>query len=221
MDILNIIKTYDAALWHGLQVTVGLCIIIWSSGLIIGGGFGVVGAAHPKTVGRVFEYSSYFIRAIPALVLLFWFHYPFQYLLGITVPPFITAALTLSLMSIFLVSDLVRSVLQQFPTSYVESAKVCGINQTHALLYIKMPIILRQLIPPILGIMIQMLQATLFASLISVEELFRVSQRINSIEYKPVEVYTGMAIFFVLICLPVNVAATWLQERFNKILGQK
>lgn len=219
MDILHILSTYDIALYNGLKITLYLCLIIWSSGIFIGGFLGVLGAAYPKTAGRLLEYISYFVRAIPVLVLLFWFHYPFQYLLDITIDPFITAAFTISLVNIFLSSDLVRGVLLQFPVSYIETAKVCGLTSSQTLFRIKLPIILRQLIPPMMGLKIQMLQTTLFASLISVNELFRVSQRINSIEYKPVEVYTGMAVFFLIICLPVNALATWLQSRFQKLYG--
>ena len=42
------------------------------------------------------------------------------------------------------------------------------------------------------------LRTGLFASLISVNETFRVAQRINSQEYHPVAIYTAMAILFLL-----------------------
>jgi len=217
MDLIEILDKYQVALLGGLKVTFYLCLIIWSAGIFLGGLLGVLGAAYSKVLGRALESVSYLVRAIPVLVLLFWFHYPFQYLLDITIHPFITAALTISLVNIFLTSDLVRGVLLQFPESFVESAKVCGLSPTQSLFHIKLPIVLRQLIPPLMALNTQMLQITIFASLIAVEELFRVAQRINSIEYRPVEVYTGMAFFFLLICLPVNALATWLQSRFNRV----
>lgn len=221
MDTFDLIIKYHPALLNGLKVTLLLCIIVWSTGILIGGMFGIIGAAKPKTIGRPLEFISYFVRAIPVLVLLFWFHYPFQYLLGVTIDPFITAAITLSLMNILLTSDLVRGVLLQFPESYVEAAKVCGLTPTQAVIHIKLPILLRQLLPQIMSLMILMLQMSLFASLISVEELFRVAQRINSVEYKPVEIYTGMAFFFVLICLPINALVTWLQSRYQRIYSSQ
>lgn len=217
MDLLSILIKYRVALTNGLKVTLYLCFVIWTSGILVGCLFGAIGAAYPRTVGRVLEYLSYFVRAIPVLVLLFWFHYPFQALIEVTIHPFITAAVTLSIVNIFLMSDLVRGVLLQFPMSYVESATVCGLSPSNAFFHIKLPILLRQLIPSVLNLEIQMLQTTLFASLIAVEELFRIAQRINSIEYRPVEVYTGMALFFVMICLPLNAIATLLQSRFNRL----
>ena len=66
-----------------------------------------------------------------------------------------------------------------------------------------------------------MLQATLFASLISVDEIFRVAQRINAVEYKPVEVYTALALFFLLVCLPLNGVALLLRHRFGHDLSER
>ncbi len=65
-------------------------------------------------------------------------------------------------------------------------------------------------------IQVGMLQATLFASLISVNEIFRVAQQINSVIYKPVEIYTALGILFLAICLPMNGLALWLRQQFTR-----
>jgi polar amino acid transport system permease protein len=66
-----------------------------------------------------------------------------------------------------------------------------------------------------------MLHATLFASLISVEEIFRVSQRINSTIYRPVEIYTALALFFLMVCLPINLLAAYLKKRYTRDLSER
>jgi ABC-type amino acid transport system permease subunit len=66
-----------------------------------------------------------------------------------------------------------------------------------------------------------MLQLTLFASLISVEEIFRVAQRINATIYQPVEIYTALAIFFLIICLPLNGLAIYLKKKYTLNLSEK
>jgi ABC-type amino acid transport system permease subunit len=61
-----------------------------------------------------------------------------------------------------------------------------------------------------------MLHTTLFASLISVEEIFRVAQRINAQIYRPVEIYTALGVFFLLVCLPVTGFAFWLKRKYTR-----
>jgi ABC-type amino acid transport system permease subunit len=62
---------------------------------------------------------------------------------------------------------------------------------------------------------------TLFASLISVQELFRVAQQINSQIYKPIEIYTALAVFFIAICLPLNLLAYWFKKKYTRNLSEK
>jgi ABC-type amino acid transport system permease subunit len=66
-----------------------------------------------------------------------------------------------------------------------------------------------------------MLHATLFASLISVEEIFRVAQRINSTIYRPIEIYTALALFFLMVCLPINLLASYLKRRYTRDLSER
>lgn len=142
-------------------------------------------------------------------------------MLGVVVDPFITAAATLSVINIFAVADIIRTVLREFPEQYLVAAKVCGIPPMQALLYIQLPLVLRQTIPSILTLQVTMLQATLFASLISVPEIFRVAQQINSQIYRPVEIYTALGLLFLSICLPMNGFALWLKSRYTRDFSER
>ena len=154
------------------------------------------------------------------MVLLFWLHYPLQAMLNVVIDPFITAAFALSLVNTFGVADIVKGALNDFPAQYVLAARVAGLSSRETLIHIKTPILLRQLSPVLLTSQVTMLQATLFASLISVEEIFRVAQRINSLIYKPVEIYSALGIFFLGVCLPLNGLAMWLKIRFTRNISE-
>ncbi len=65
-----------------------------------------------------------------------------------------------------------------------------------------------------------MLQATLFASLISVDEIFRAAQNINARIYRPIEIYTSLGLLFLLICGPIHGAAIFLRRRYGRQLGE-
>ena len=135
----------------------------------------------------------------------------------LVVDPFYTAALTFSIVNIFAVSDLVRGVLQDFPKQYLIAAKVTGLSRKQTIFRIQLPLVLRHIIPGLLLLQVTMLHTTLFASLISVEEIFRVAQRVNAQIYKPVEIYTALGIFFLLVFLPINGFAFWLKSRVSII----
>ena len=221
MTVFDIIIKYREGFLSGLFVTFQLCLIIWSSGILIGSALGFAGSRWKTWVGIPSRIGSFILSGVPVLVFLFWLHYPLQATLDIVINPFYTAAATISIINIFAVSDLVRRILNDFPSQYIAAAKVCGLSPLKTLRFIQFPIVLRQIIPGLLMLQVSMLHLTLFASLISVEEIFRVAQRINATVYRPVEIYTALGIFFLIVCLPLNGLALWLRQKFTRDLSEQ
>ena len=149
------------------------------------------------------------------LVLLFWVHYPLQASLHVVIPPFITAAFVLTMLSAVAVADIVRDALNTFDQEYVNAGVVCGLSPMQIFRYVQVPIFLRRVIPALLRVQVNTLHMTLFASLISVDEIFRISQRINAETYRPIQIFTALALLFLLISLPLNGCAAALERKYH------
>lgn len=218
---LEIIWQYREGFWAGLIVTLQLSAIIWTVGIAGGTALGWMAARRPRDWGAFVRTVAFVLGGLPILVLLFWLHYPAQAIFNVVIDPFITAAFTFTLVNIFAVSSLVREGIADFPAEYITAARVCGMSSRQTLLTIQLPIILRQILPGLLMSQVVMLHTTLFASLISVEEIFRVAQRINASIYKPVEIYTALGMFFLIISLPVNGFAIYLKHKFTRNTSER
>lgn len=205
----------------GLLVTLKLSSIVWSVGIVVGSTLGALGAQYRRVVGVPSKVISVVLAGMPILVLLFWMHYPMQSFLGIVVNPFITAAVTLSFVNMVMVADHIRGIINDFPRQYLDAARACGVSRRDTIFRIQLPILLRQIIPGLLLIQVSVFQMTIFASLISVDEVFRVSQRINAQIYRPVEIYTLLAAFFVVACVPLHLLAHWLKARFTRDYSER
>lgn len=219
--MIEIIISYREAFLQGLLVTLKLCLTIWSLGLILGGAIGVLETKWGKSIGILSRTLAFVISGIPVLVFLFWLHYPLQALAGVVIDPFYTAALTLTIVNIFAVAGIVRHGISEMPSQYIETARVCGLRPSKILWRVQFPMVLRYIIPPLLETQVNMLHLTLFASLIAVDEIFRMAQRVNAIVYKPVEVYSALGMFFLLVCLPLNGLALYLKKRFSRDISEK
>lgn len=226
MSVFDIITTYHTGFLVGLRVTLELCLIIWGVGLGLGTLLGAT-AAHDPIWGKVIHGGAFFLAAVPTLVVLFWLHYPAQTLLGdltnteVVIDPFYTAAFTFALVNIFAMAEMTRVAIRDFPQQFIIAGRVCGLSDREILFHIQLPLLFRQLLPGVLTQQVAMLHMTLFASLISVDEIFRVSQRINATIYKPVEIYTALGIFFIGVCLPINLLASYLHRRFTRNLSER
>lgn len=221
MSTLDILWAYRREFLGGLFVTLKLCALIWPIGIIAGTIVGAAGAHWKRTVGAASRGISFVLSGVPILVFLFWLHYPLQTMLGVVIQPFYTAVTALSIVNTLLIAETVRRVLLDFPRQYVLAARVCGISASRTVMQVQLPIVFRQVLPALLVSQVGMLQATLFASLISVDEIFRIAQRINSEVYKPVEIYSALAVLFIAVCLPMHATASFLREKYTRDLSER
>lgn len=220
-ETFHILWTYKQGFLSGLKVTMELAAIIWIVGMSVGALLGFATYRYKIHVGIPVRLFSFTLSSLPILVVLFWLHYPLQAMFDVVIDPFYTAAFTFTMVNIIGVAELVRNALDDFPQQYVIAAQVSGLTPHQTALKIQFPILFRQILPGLLMLQVTMLHMTLFASLISAEELFRVAQRINASVYKPIEIYTALGFFFLMICLPVNAFAWWLKEKYTKNLSEK
>jgi len=128
MSVVDILSKYHSAFESGLLTTFQLSLIIWSVGLTLGTLLGALAVKWKLAVGIPSRLISFTLSGVPILVFLFWLHYPLQSLLGVVIDPFITAALTLSIINLFAVADVIREVLSEFPAQYLIAGKVCGLS---------------------------------------------------------------------------------------------
>jgi His/Glu/Gln/Arg/opine family amino acid ABC transporter permease subunit len=219
--VFEILIRYEAAFLAGLAVTLKLTGLVWTLGLALGTVMGVAASRLRRIAGYPLRLLGFVLSGIPILVLLFWLHYPAQAVIDIVVPPFYTAALTLTLVNTFGVTEIVREALSSLPREFLEAAQVSGLSRRDTVLRIQLPLILRHVVPALLMLQVGVLHMTLFASLISVEEIFRVAQRVNAQVYRPIAVYSAVALFFLLISLPLNGVALTLRRKYARDFSER
>lgn len=214
MDFVDILIEYKQGFWQGLKVTLELCFLVWLLGICAGTLLGILGATYKKSVGNILRVITTVVSGVPIIVLLFWLYYPMQQQLNLDISPFKIAVLALGLVNTLMVADLVKNAIQELPKQYLVSAKVSGLSEKSTLLKIKIPLIFKQLVGPILLVQISMLHNSIFASLINVDDIFRQIQRINAMVYKPIELYSTLALFFILISVPLSLLANYLKRKY-------
>ena len=217
--MLEILRTYSAAWASGAAKTLELAAIVWSVGLGLGIVIGTIRALLPRFLKPVSMLLFAALSSVPILVYLLWFHYPVQAALGVVVDPFFTSALVLSVYNSLTVSELVKGSIESFPAHFREVAMVNGLRRGIFAREVMVPMLTQGFLPGYVSSQVGALHLTLFASLISVDELFRVAQRINSIEYRAVTVFSMLAIFYFVLSFPLLLLAKWLERHYEDMRG--
>lgn len=200
--------------FHGFITTLELLGAIMAIGLPLGTLLGIVGGKFNTELGTIIKGARFITKVIPVLVLLFWFHYPLQSMLGIVVNPFLTTIVALGIINIISTAFVISTELQLLPRSYREAGITLGMTSSQIVRYIELPLLVRRTLPQLLLNQAAMLEYTLFASLISVPELFRVAQTINAMVYKPVVIYSLLVVFFLMILGPLHLFIRRIQKKY-------
>ncbi|MBL1430689.1 MAG: ABC transporter permease subunit [Robiginitomaculum sp.] len=196
------------------MTTLWITFLASSIGLLIGFVVGFM-TWKSKTMSKTVLAMGMVVASLPVLAILFWVHYPLQSAFGVVIAPIYSATIIFAVVNAFLVADTVTNAAKQLPKEYIECGNIYGFSKYESIRKIEFPLIMRSSIPALLKIQVAVLHMTLFASLISVEELFRVAQRINSIEYAPIPIYTLLAIFYLGLSLPIIFLAQALRKKFS------
>ncbi|HJO14999.1 MAG TPA: ABC transporter permease subunit [Candidatus Pacearchaeota archaeon] len=211
--MFEILIQYRHLFLAGFLTTIKLWALIILIGVPLGIFFGVVGGRYSKTVNRLVSSLKFVTKVIPVLVLLFWLHFPFQAILGVVIDPFWTTIIALGFVNLVAVAFIIQSELKLLPVAYSEAGTTLGMSKKQIVKHIELPILMKRVLPNISLNQATMLEYTLFASLISVPELFRVAQSINAMVYDPVSVYSLLVLFFVIILAPLHLFITWYKKR--------
>jgi ABC-type amino acid transport system permease subunit len=221
MNSFQILWQFRDAFLGGLAVTFQLVLLT----AIIGTCAGIALELFCSIAGHYFRFLvdgvAFGISAIPALVILFWLYYPAQSLLHISFSPFLTALIALSLINSFVVYRITADAVREFPKQYVATAQVCGLTPLQMVRYVHTPLLLRASLPRWIDQQVVILQTSVFASLISVDEVFRAAQRINSVTYQPVIIYTAMALLFLITAGSAMYVAKLLRARFYRDFSER
>lgn len=219
--VLDILVAYRTAFLAGLVTTLSLAGVVWLVGICLGTVLAVIADGERTIVRPICSATAFLFASVPLLVFLYWMHFPLQAWLNIVIPPFYTAAFALSLLNTAGVYGLISHALSEIPAQYTMAGRVCGLTSREIVRHIKAPLVIRHALPGVLTLQVFILQSTVFASLISVDELFRVAQRINAQVYKPIQIYTAMAVFFILLCAPILFVSWRLRRVFSRDLSER
>jgi His/Glu/Gln/Arg/opine family amino acid ABC transporter permease subunit len=217
-ETFSLIVRYHQALLDGALRSLELAAIAWTGGLLLGTPLGIWRASHNQgTKKNSFSFFSMTASSIPVMVYLLWCHYPLQSIFGISVPPFITAAMVFMFYNTLIIGEVVRAAVEDLPVFFSLAALATGVPRGVYIRHIMVPLALRAALPGYLVSQVGVLHMTLFASLISVDELFRVTQRINAIEYNAVGVFSLLALFYFVLSFPLLLLASLANKRLARL----
>lgn len=137
-----------------------------------------------------------FLRASPAMVLLFWVYFALPIVIGVTLTPFTAACLTLGVQASAFFSEAYRAGIVSIDKSQWEGGRALGMSSAKLLQRIILPQAVRRMVPPLMERTFELMKATTQASVITYGELLYNSLVLSAQLFRPIEIFSLLAVFF-------------------------
>jgi glutamate transport system permease protein len=199
--------------WEGMQKTVELTALSFSIALVLGT---LVAAARVSPVPPLRWAATVYIELVrntPLLVLMFLFFFGFPKI-GIQYSPFTSAIIVLSVYTATFVAETVRSGVNAVARGQAEAARSLGLTFPQTLRVVVLPQALRTVIAPLGGLWIALLKNSALAVAISVGELTNSAELLVTKTARPIPVFLGAGLAYLLLTVPSGIATGWLERRF-------
>lgn len=201
----------------GLGVTIAFTVGTNLAGLLLGL---VVGLIRSSAGGRLVHlpliaYIEIF-RCTPMLVQLVWFYYALPVLLGVNMPAAVAAALTLTLYAGAFYAEIFRGGIVSIEAGQWDAARSLGLRPWPAMRLVILPQAVRRMIPPIINQTILQLKNTSLISTVAVADLLYQGAVITAATYRPLEVYTLIAVLYFAVLFPLTAVAQHVEARLNR-----
>lgn len=152
------------------------------------------------------------VRNTPLTVLFVLFFFGLTKV-GIIYSGFTTAVIVLGGYTGAFVGEMVRSGINSVGRGQAEAARSIGLGFTQVLGLVILPQALRTVVAPLGGLFIALIKNSSIASVIAVHELVSVSDSLGNETARPIPVYVGVAIAYLLMTVPSGVAIGAIERR--------
>ena len=199
----------------GLKYTLEVCALSF----VFGSTLGLIVAGLRMSRTPPFTQIAYiyidFFRTTPALVQLIWVFYVLPILIGVSLSPVTSGVVALSLNASAFFAEVFRGGIQSIPQGQWDAASVLGYRWRSTVFRIILPQGLRRALPATANIFISLLKDSSLLSVIAVPELTYQAQTQAAQSFRPLELYTALAVAYFVLTYPLSLASTWLERRFR------
>ena len=208
---------YRGLIGIGAAYTLGFTLLTSVLGFLVGATIALGRIALGPWLAAPLVALMEVFRCTPVLVQLVWIYYALPVLVGVELSPATAAAITLSLYGGAFYAEIIRGGIRGVEPGQWDAGRALGMTRAKLMRSVVLPQALRRMVPPLVNQTILQLKNTSLVSTLAVPDLLYQGQLITAATYRPLEVYTMVAIIYFAILLPLTQLARLLEARPAKV----
>jgi len=197
-------------LLSGLKVTLLLGLVSVVAGLVLGLIIALVRLYASRPIRLIAVVYIDLFRSIPLLVLLILVYFALPFI-GISLSPFASAAVALTIVSSAYTAEIFRAGIEAIPRGQFEASQALGLHYRHMMSDVILPQAIRIVIPPLTNNCINVIKDTALASVVAMPDLLKQATQAQALEANPTPLIVA-ALMYVALLWPLVL----LVGRFEK-----
>ena len=202
----------------GFIMTLKISIVGLLVALVLGIVFGTFSTMKFKPAKILARIYVEFLQNTP-LALQILFYYSVLPLLfsnsGFRIPKFVLGVIGVGVYHGAYIAEVIRTGIEAVPRGQFDAAYSQGFTYIQTMRYIILPQAFKRIIPPLGNEFIAMLKDSSLVSVIGFEELTRTGQLIIAETYGSLEIWTSVAIIYLVMTLTITRLVSRLEKKFK------
>lgn len=209
---LNLMWESLPFLLTGLTYTVGIAVISFLGGNLLGILMTFLGLLPSKWIQAFVRAYLSFLRGVPALVLLFLLYFG----LPIQLPALAAAIICFTLTSSAFIGEIYRGSIAGVERGQWDAAYALGFSFNQVLRLIVLPQAFRISIPALSNVAMDLLKGTSLVAMISIPDVFQKAKIVGGRTFDYMSMYVLVAIIYWLLCIGIGALQKHLERRIAR-----
>ena len=207
--VANEMPLFGMAAWVSIKILLLATVLSLALGLCIGQGL----LSKRWYVTAPLRVWVDLFRLTPPLLQIVLIFFLLPVATGMRLPAFEAGVIALSLNYSAFFSEIFRAGVLSLGRGQGEAGAAMGMTHLQVLKWVIYPQAIRRMLPPITNMLVNLTKDTSLLTIIGVAELFNVSQSVSARNFKNVEVLLVLAVFYLVINIPLSYLANRLYAR--------
>jgi polar amino acid transport system permease protein len=211
----SVVWEYKIVFVWGAFVTAKLTALAFVIALVIGFALALLRISVRRWLRAPATFYVEVLRSTPALVQLVWIYYALPIVTGLQLDSFTSVGVGLGLHTSAYYCEVIRAGILAVDRGQIDAAKAVGMRHGQVMRRIVLPQAVRFMVPPFMNETANLIKLTTLGSVLAVPELLHAGNNLITNTYRPLEVYTAIAIVFAVIIYPVIWASRQLEKYWS------
>lgn len=199
-----VVLSYWQVLAKGLALTLAFTLGCAVLGSLLGFLLSLLRLSKSRFVSIPTGLYVELFRGTPLLIQLFWIFFCLPVVFGISVAPYVSVVLALTLYMTAITSETFRGALKSIPSEQHDACTALGVARWNKVFYVIFPQTLLRAVPPLLSNVISLFKESALISSVGIADLMFVGQNISNSTARPVEFLTAVAVIYFLVAFPLT-----------------